>query len=355
MWLNNADQHPGISTCGVGTGGAIQGSIVLPTDGVGRLFRILTINGNTSAIREGPEAVAPPRDGELRWIDGENLTDEEIGLLQERFDLHPLAIEECRQPAQRAKVDEYGNHLFIVAQAITHRQAHTRPLHFEQLDAFLSRECLITLHHGPVAPLETVWKRFTLGAVPSQRSAPFLYYLVIDAIVDDVFPIIDELSDQIETLEAEIIRSFKGNELPRLLRIRRLLTSMRRILAPERDVLAVLLRHGDPRFDEQTSVYFRDVYDHLVRAFEQIEVERDMLGNATDAYHSVLANRTNDVMKQLTIFASIFLPLTFLTGLFGENFSAMPFTSRLLFYLQFILLLGIPAGMTYWFWRKRWL
>jgi magnesium transporter len=200
-----------------------------------------------------------------------------------------------------------------------------------------------------------VWKRFSLGAAPGQHTAPFLYYLVIDALVDDVFPIIDELSDQIETLESEIIRNFKGNELPRLLRVRRLLTSMRRILAPERDMIAVLLRHGDPRFDEQTSVYFRDVYDHLVRAFEQLEVERDLLGNATDAYHSALANRTNDIMKQLTIFASIFLPLSFVTGLFGENFDAMPFASRLLFFLQIVLLLGLPAGMLYWFRRKGWL
>jgi magnesium transporter len=225
---------------------------------------------------------------------------------QERFGLHPLAVEECRQPAQRAKVDEYDNHLLIVAQLITRRHGHDRPLHFTPLDAFLTRDCLITLHRGPVPALDAVWKRFSLGAVPGQRSAAFLYYLLIDALVDDVFPIIDELSDQIETLEAEIIRNFKGNELRLLLRMRRQLTSMRRILAPERDMLAVLLRHGDPRFDEQTSVYFRDVYDHLVRAFEQLEVERDLLSNATEAYHSGLANRTNDIMKQLTIFASIF-------------------------------------------------
>jgi len=319
------------------------------------MFRTLTISGDASALREGPAAAVPPRDGELRWIDLEDFADDEIAMLQERFGLHPLAVEECRQPAQRAKVDEYDNHLLIVAQLITRRHGHDRPLHFTPLDAFLTRDCLITLHRGPVPALDAVWKRFSLGAVPGQHSAAFLYYLLIDALVDDVFPIIDELSDQIETLEAEIIRNFKGNELRLLLRMRRQLTSMRRILAPERDMLAVLLRHGDPRFDEQTSVYFRDVYDHLVRAFEQLEVERDLLSNATEAYHSVLANRTNDIMKQLTIFASIFLPLTFLTGFFGENFSAMPFASRLLFYLQLVLLFGLPGGMLYWFRRKGWL
>lgn len=306
-------------------------------------------------MREGADAAVRPRDGELRWIDLAEFTDDDLAILQERFGLHPLAIEACQQPAQRAKLDEYGDHLFIVAHALGHRHGRARPVHFEQLDAFVARNWLVTAHRGPIPALETVWTRLTLGAIPGQRSASFLYYLVVDGLVDEVFPFVDELSDQIEALETELLRNFKGTELARLLRIRRQLTSMRRVLAPERDVLAILLRHGDPRFDEQTAVFFRDVYDHLVRAFEQIEVERELLSNATDAYHSVLANRTNDIMKQLTIFASIFLPLTFLTGLFGENFSAMPYASRLLFYLQVALLVALPLGMLYWFWRKRWL
>lgn len=318
------------------------------------MVRTLTISGNGWSQSEGLASAAPPGEDELRWIDSENFTDGEIAELQQRFGLHSLAIEDCNQPGHRSKVDEYGDHLFIVAQAISDRHAHTRPLHFEQLNAFLTRNCLITLHKGSIGPLEATWKRFSLGALPAQRTAPFLYYLLIDALVDDVFPIIDNLSDQIETLESQIIGSFKGNELTRLLRIRRRLTSMRKILAPERDMLAILLRHGDPRFDEQTSVYLRDVYDHLVRAFEQLETERDLLTNTMDAYHSVLADRTNDIMKQLTILASIFLPLTFITGMFGENFVAMPFASRLVFFLQLALLIGLPLGMLYWFRRKRW-
>lgn len=319
------------------------------------MVRTLTISGSRWAQSEGLASAAPPGENELRWIDFENFTDEEIAELQQRFGLHSLAIEDCSQPGHRSKVDEYGDHLFIVAQAISDRHTHARPLHFEQLNAFLTRNCLITLHRGPIGPLEATWKRFSLGAIPSQRTAPFLYYLLIDALVDEIFPIIDNLSDKIETLEGQIVGNFKGNELQRLLRIRRRLTSMRKILAPERDMLAILLRHGDPRFDEQTSVYLRDVYDHLVRAFEQLETERDLLTSTMDAYHSVLADRTNDIMKQLTILASIFLPLTFVTGMFGENFVAMPYTSRLVFFLQLALLIGLPLGMLYWFRRKGWL
>jgi magnesium transporter len=130
---------------------------------------------------------------------------------------------------------------------------------------------------------------------------------------------------------------------------------MRRVLSPERDALAILLRRGDPRISEKTSVYFRDVYDHVVRAYEQIDVERDLLGNAMDAYLSMMANRSTIIMKQLTLLASIFLPLTFLTGFFGQNFSALPFDSKSLFYFEIGSCIALPVVMFIWFRRSGWL
>jgi magnesium transporter len=124
---------------------------------------------------------------------------------------------------------------------------------------------------------------------------------------------------------------------------------MRRVLSPERDMLAILLRRGDRRISEKTSLYFRDAYDHVVRAYEQIDIERDLLGNAMDAYLSMMANRSTIIMKQLTLLASTFLPLTFLTGFFGQNFSALPFDSKSLFYLEIAACIFLPVGMFIWF------
>jgi magnesium transporter len=139
------------------------------------------------------------------------------------------------------------------------------------------------------------------------------------------------------------------------MRLKRHLISMRRVLSPERDVLAMMLRRGDARIQDRTAVYFRDVYDHVVRAYEQIDVERDLLGNAMDAYMSMNSHRSNIIMKQLTLLASIFLPLTFLTGFFGQNFSALPFDSHVLFYIELGACLLLPVSMVYWFRRSGWM
>ena len=144
-------------------------------------------------------------------------------------------------------------------------------------------------------------------------------------LVDEVFPLIDQVSDQLEDVESAILKRVDRRQLQQLMRLKRWLISMRRVLSPERDMLAILLRRGDPRISERTALYFRDVYDHVVRAYEQIDVERDLLGNAMDAYLSMMANGSTIIMKQLTLLASIFLPLTFMTGFFGQNFNALPF------------------------------
>jgi magnesium transporter len=137
--------------------------------------------------------------------------------------------------------------------------------------------------------------------------------------------------------------------------LRRQLITVRRTLAPQRDVVAMLVRRGDPRISEKTALYFRDVYDHLVRAYEQIDMERDLLGNAMEAYISMMENRTNNIMKQLTIFASIFLPLTFFTGFFGQNFTMMPYHSQHLYGLMLAICAAVPIGMLLWFRRRGWL
>jgi magnesium transporter len=183
----------------------------------------------------------------------------------------------------------------------------------------------------------------------------FLCYLVVDELVDEVFPLIDQVSDQLEEVESAILKRVDSRQLTELMRLKRWLISMRRVLSPERDMLAILLRRGDSRISERTALYFRDVFDHVVRAYEQIDVERDLLGNAMDAYLSMMANRSTIIMKQLTLLASIFLPLTFITGFFGQNFAALPFDSKALFYTEIGACIALPVSMFIWFRRSGWL
>jgi magnesium transporter len=319
------------------------------------VYRTIRIKRETMEVDEDTASVTPPAVGEKCWVDLQQFEIGDLRILQERFGFHPLAIEDCTNTDQRAKVDEYDGYLFIVQRAIQAGVREDEAFTTTELSAFLGEHYLVTVHREPIKQLEAVWRRATTDVNCAEQGVDFLLYLITDALVDDGFPIIDEISDRLEMIEAEILDRVEQSQLIRLLGLRRELISLRRTLAPERDVLAMLVRRGDPRISEKTGHYFRDAYDHVVRAYEEIDVERDLLGNAMEAYISMMENRTNIIMKQLTIFASIFLPLTFVTGFFGQNFDAMPFKSMPLYYGMLAICAGLPIGMLYWFWRRKWL
>ena len=319
------------------------------------MFRTIRIKNGALEIAELVSGVVPPADGEMCWVDLQTPSEADLELLQKRFGLHPLAIEDCVHSSPRAKVDEYGGHMFLVAHAMRLADDARHGIQTSELDAFLGDRYLITIHREPIAALDRVWKRATGDVACGARGMDFIYYLIVDEFVDEVFPLIDLVSDQLEEVESAILKRVDSHQLPQLMRLKRWLISMRRVLSPERDMLAILHRRGDVRISEKTALYFRDVYDHVVRAYEQIDVERDLLGNAMDAYLSMMANTSTIIMKQLTLLASIFLPLTFLTGFFGQNFSALPFDSKSLLYVELGSCLALPVGMFIWFRRSGWL
>jgi magnesium transporter len=320
------------------------------------MFRTIRINNGALEILEGINGVIAPAESEMCWIDLGSPGEADLQLLQKQFGLHPLAIEDCVNSCPRAKVDEYGSQIFLVTHAMRLAE-NGRPggIQTSELDAFLGNRYLITIHREAIAGLDTVWKRAASDATCTAHGMDFIYYLILDELVDEVFPLVDQVSDQLEAVEGAILKRVDSQQLSQLMRLKRWLIAMRRVLSPQRDMLATLHRRDDARISEKTSLYFRDVYDHVVRAYEQIDVERDLLGNAMDAYLSMMANRSTIIMKQLTLLASIFLPLTFLTGFFGQNFSVLPFDSKWLFYFELGACLTLPAGMFIWFRRSGWL
>ena len=320
------------------------------------MFRVLDIGPEgVPQGSEGEERVALPPPGVLRWIDLEAQDEAQLHFLQQRFCFHPLTIEDCAHFDQRAKVEEYGEYLFIVTHGIECAQASASDLELHELHAFLGNGYLVTVHERPIPALTAVWKRCSGDAALVRRGIDFVYYQVADGIVDMNFPLLDRLSDEIEELEDRVIDKARREDLSHIFALKRALVQIRKVLSPQRDVFGLLAKRGGPLVSDKTTLYFRDIYDHLVRLTESVESGRDLLGNALDAYLTMISNRTNEIMKRLTIMSAIFLPLTFVTGFFGQNFEHLPFKSDALMYSMIAACVVLPSSMLYWFYKSRWL
>jgi magnesium transporter len=325
------------------------------------LFRVLNFHPDgSSSYSESLDDVGPPRAGTTRWIDLEAQDDASLQVLRERFDFHPLAIEDCAHLDQRPKVEEYRDCLFLVTQGFCPDGVTPGPASLHELHAFLGHEYLVTVHTEPLPAISAVRQRAESDPNLGARGPAFLYYLIADRIVDDNLPVLDGIAEEIEAIEEKVWSTPERSDQERLFAVRRILVQMRRTLAPQRDVFALLSRHSDSRVNESTALYFRDVYDHLTRIHEALEVHRDLLANAQEAYLSAVSNRTNEIMKYLTLMSAIFLPLSFVVGFFGQNFRNLPgfanwAESPALMWVGVLICLGTPWLMLAVFHRKKWL
>jgi magnesium transporter len=320
------------------------------------MYRVLDVGPEQSpVVGDGPERVAPPEDDVTRWIDLSAQADGELQLLAERFGFHPLTIEDCAHFDQRAKLEEYNDYLFIVMHGFHCPDGDPRTLEPLELHAFLGRGYLVTVHEKPIPALEAAWRRITSDVATARRGADFIYYLVLDAVVDTNFAHLDLLSDALEGIEEAVLHRADRKDLTHIFELKRTLVTMRKTLSPQRDVLAILAKRGSVYISDRTSLYYRDVYDHLVRIYESIDASRDLLGNALDVYLSMVGQRTNEIMKSLTILSAIFLPLTFVTGFFGQNFEHLPFGWDPLMWTMIFACIALPVSMLLWFKRRQWL
>jgi magnesium transporter len=218
----------------------------------------------------------------------------------------------------------------------------------------------VTVHQAGIVDLEKVWTRLAADPALLGRGVDFAYYLVLDGIVDGNFPILDSIADELDDIEDSVLASPKAESLHRIFALKRQLVLMRKVLSPQRDVQGLLSKRGDARVSERTALYLRDVYDHLIRINESIEANRDLLGNALDAYLSAVGQRTNEIVKYLTVMSAVFLPLSFLVGFFGQNFDNFPFFtdwvhSDGLMWSMIIVCVTLPVGMLAWFKHRGWL
>jgi magnesium transporter len=182
----------------------------------------------------------------------------------------------------------------------------------------------------------------------------FVSYLITDAVVDTFFPLLDDVASDVEEMEDRALSQYSDMQLAEIFRLKRLLVKLRKVLGPQRDVFALLAKRGEGFVNERTAVYFRDVYDHVLRIHESVEATRDLLGNALEAYLWSASQRTNEIMKRLTLLSAIFLPLTFITGFFGQNFPEMHLENRYIFAAMLVSCVVVPGSMVYFFVRSKW-
>jgi magnesium transporter len=258
---------------------------------------------------------------EYFWLDLDAPSNADVDTLDDIFHFHPLALEDLRKKGQRPKLEDFGDYMFLVYYGAKDPESAVGvPL--EEVHAFLSGGYLITVHDGDCEALDEVRKR--LDALPPS-SEQFVVYRVLDALTDTFFPLLESLEGRLEQLDEEIFSAPSPDHLQPLTELRRDLVQLGRVATPQRDMLA---RHIDdileiPGLEADSRNYFRDVYDHAIRISDQIDSYRDLLIGSRDAYLSVNSNRLNEISKQLTVVATIFLPLSFVVGFFGQNFGWM--------------------------------
>jgi magnesium transporter len=314
-------------------------------------MRVLRVE--KAQVLSGGQELASP--GAPLWIDA-HPSSENLAFLADRFQFHPLALEDCAHEDQRVKFEQYENHLFLVVHRMMPAPDDSE-IWPKELHVFLTPDALVTVHSTPIAEVDRVFDRCVREPNLFARGPDFALYLVFDALADVHFALVDALSAEVEELADEVLarQDPAGQEdlLDRIILARRRQSVLRKRLAPQREVFATLARPGLLGVKRANAVYFRDVVDHAVRLTEEVDTERDLLASAQDAHLSHVNNRLSAVMARLTLISTIFLPLNFVAGFFGMNLEIVPAHTAVPLVLGSMM--GLPLALYLFFRRKRWL
>lgn len=279
-------------------------------------------DGNVTTGKTTSFADALREDFRLIWIDVDRGATEDLKYLADKLELHELSLEDTLKGGQRSKIDTYDKHTFMVLYAI---DATREAISTSEISLFLGEGFIVTVHDGELKVLDEVAKRWN-SATWSEKRQPkgLLLYAMIDAIVDEYFPVIDAIGDRLGHLESQILDENRNGTREDFFALRRDLLQLRRIVSPERDVLNHLLRRDTPMFDNEVTTYLGDVYDHLLRSFDWLETYRDQLSTLLDLQAASAANRLNQVMKTLTASSIMLMTGSLIAGIYGMNFDRIP-------------------------------
>ena len=252
------------------------------------------------------------------WLDIQAPGEDDFKLLEKVFGFHHLTIEDIKHQDQRPKLEEYHGYTFIVI--FTGSFGPEGDVQFREHHMFVSKDYLVTVHDDPSEILIELAARVKLNPELTKGNPGFLTYLVIDQLVDSLFPLLETLDDRIDTLEDRILAEATPELLAEIYKLKHQVIELRKFIGAQRDLFQRLITHSMDIHGEELTLYWRDVHDHLIRQYETVDSLRDLLTGAMDVYLSTVSNRLNNTMKALTVIASIFLPISFLTGFYGMNF-----------------------------------
>ena len=291
------------------------------------------------------------------WIDIEAPTEVEERMLLDLFHFHPLTVEDCRETRNYPKVEEFPGYLYFIVHGV---RADTSPDRFNtiELDAFLGPNYVITYHHDMFRSINNVKKLVTTTPVACQRGPAFLLHQILDQIVDFYSPVLDDFDERISRLEDDIFTLRRPNQaiLGEIMDLKRGVLRLRRISSRQMEVILRTSRGEFALIPAPLLPFYRDIHDHIMRVTDLAESYRDLISGTLDAYMSVVGNRMNEVMKVLTIFSAIMLPLTFIAGVYGMNFENMPeLGTQFGYFVVLALMVVVAIGMLIFFWRRGWI
>ena len=291
------------------------------------------------------------------WIDMESPTADDEQILLEVFKFHPLTVEDCRENRHYPKIEEFDGYIYFIVHGVT---ADISPDRFNtiELDGFLGPNYVITYHHAMFRSINNVKQLLRTTPIACQRGPAFLLHQILDQIVDFYSPVLDDFDDRIDRLEQDIFALKRPNSeiLTDIMALKRSVLRLRRISGKQMDILHRMSRGEFVLIPNDMRPFYRDVYDHLIRVVDLSESYRDLISGSLDAYLSVVSNRMNEIMKVLTIFSAIMLPLTFIAGVYGMNFDNMPeLHSRYGYFAVIVVMLVVAVGMLMFFKRRGWI
>jgi len=322
------------------------------TNGSGKIEYDLSIDRISSIVRS--------KSG-LLWLD---LVEEDIPacevILKDIFGFHPLAVADALSQTHVPRVDDWGNYLYLVLHAPIFIPDHNEPFTTNEVDIFLGKHFLVTYQSARVSVIDNLWKILERDTRILQKGSDHLFYKLADDLVADYMPLADELDEIIDDIEDRIFDKPSQQLLEQIFLMKRSLAHLRRMIAPQREVFNKLARGDDQIIDRNDRVFFRDIYDHLVRLYDITESLRDLMGSVLDTYLSAVNNRMNEVMKTLTIITTLFMPLSFLVGFFGMNFfipdpPISNWVSMPAFYVVLAITVLLPVGMYIWMRKRKWM
>ncbi|MEH2195186.1 MAG: magnesium/cobalt transporter CorA [Nostoc sp.] len=347
--------------------GTLPGTIFIDADAPPPILFLIDYN-QTNFIREQietPEECIQYLDSEsISWVDVQGLGSQDIlQRLGKVFKLHPLVLEDIVNVPERPKIEDYEDQLLFISRMVVPKEK-TCGFYSEQVSLILGKNYLLTVQEEPEHDcFEGVRSRIEKSkGIIRKQGADYLAYAVLDAIIDGFFPVLELYGERIEELEEEVIVKPNPQTLQNIYQIRRELLQLRRAIWPQRDAINSLIRDGSELISEEVRIYLRDCYDHTVQVMDMVETYRELASGLMDVYLSAVSNKMNEIMKVLTIVSTIFIPLTFVAGIYGMNFSTekspynMPELNWYWGYPICLAVMGaIAASLLFFFWQRGWL